>query len=103
MKKVLLYSGGTDSWLIDKLWKPDLRLYVDINSRYTIQELDRLPSDVKVVPFHTLGHFEQPDTAYVPFRNLFFITIAAQYGDEICLGAVDGDQGSKDKTPEFFQ
>lgn len=23
-KKVLLYSGGMDSWLIDKIWKPDV-------------------------------------------------------------------------------
>lgn len=21
-KKILLYSGGMDSWLIDKIWKP---------------------------------------------------------------------------------
>ena len=34
-KKVLLYSGGMDSWLIDKLWKPDIRLYVDMNTRYS--------------------------------------------------------------------
>lgn len=27
-KKVLLYSGGMDSWLIDKIWKPDVKLYV---------------------------------------------------------------------------
>lgn len=25
-KKVLLYSGGMDSWLIDKIWKPDVKL-----------------------------------------------------------------------------
>ena len=31
MKKVLLYSGGLDSWLIDKLWNPDFKLYIDID------------------------------------------------------------------------
>ena len=34
-KKVLLYSGGTDSWLIDKIWKPDVKLYIDIHGRYS--------------------------------------------------------------------
>lgn len=39
MKKVLLYSGGMDSYLISKLWKPDVKLYVDLNSKYAKQEI----------------------------------------------------------------
>ena len=102
MKKVLLYSGGTDSWLIDKIWKPDVKLYLDINSKYSNDEIERLPGDVIVEDFRMLGKFENPNTAYVPFRNLLFIALAAQYGDIICLGAVKGDQGGRDKTLEFF-
>ena len=34
-KKVLLYSGGMDSWLIDKIWKPDVKLYVDMGTKYS--------------------------------------------------------------------
>lgn len=49
MKKVLLYSGGTDSWLIDKIWKPDTKIYIDIHGRYSEVEKKRLPNDVKVV------------------------------------------------------
>ena len=48
MKKVLLYSGGLDSWLISQIWKPDMRLYVNMHTEYSQQEIDRLPQDVKV-------------------------------------------------------
>ena len=100
--KVLLYSGGTDSWLIDKLWKPDIKIYIDVGGRYSKEEIERLPKDVKIVEFKYLGTLEEPESAYIPLRNLYFIMIASNYGDEICLGAVKGDQGSKDKTVEFM-
>ena len=101
--KVLLYSGGTDSWLIDKLWKPDIKIYIDVGGRYSKEEIERLPKDVKVVEFKYLGTLEEPESAYIPLRNLYFIMIASNYGDEICLGAVKGDQGNKDKTVEFME
>ncbi len=102
MSKVLLYSGGTDSWLIDKLWKPDIKLYISIAGRYSNEEIKRLPKDVKIVDFPFLGTIEE-DNAIVPLRNLYFIMIATNFGNEICLGATLGDRGGKDKTPEFFE
>ena len=45
-KKVMLYSGGMDSWLISRIWKPDVKLYVDMNTKYSKQEIARLPKDV---------------------------------------------------------
>ena len=101
-KKVLLYSGGLDSWLIDKIWKPDIRLYVNIAGDYSKEELRRLPDDVLVVDFPLLGSFELPNK-FVPLRNLYFLMIASHYGDEICLGATAGDWGNKDKTPDFLE
>lgn len=101
--KVLLYSGGTDSWLIDKLWKPDQRIYVDMGTRYSKEEISRLPAVVdNIVDFRLLGRFEDPVTAYIPLRNLFLLAIAAQYGDQLCYGAVSGDEGSRDKCMEFI-
>lgn len=100
MKKVLLYSGGLDSWLIDKLWNPDLKLYIDIEGRYSNEEIKRLPEDVKVIKF-PLGEYEQP-SAFIPMRNLYFLMLGSNYGDNICLGATEGDKGSKDKTEEFL-
>lgn len=101
MKKVLLYSGGVDSWLIDKLWKPDIKLYININGSYSQEELRRLPPDTIIFDC-PLGQFEEKDTKYVPLRNLYFLMIASNYGDTVCLGATSGDYGAIDKRPEFL-
>lgn len=100
-KKVLLYSGGLDSWLIDKLWKPDVKVYVNIHGRYNASEMKRLPDDVEIVDMPFLGKFEL-ENSFVPLRNLYFLMVASHYGDEVCLGATAGDWGNKDKTPEFL-
>lgn len=99
--KVLLYSGGLDSWLISKLWKPDIKLYVNIGGSYNKEEMRRLPSDVEVIEMPLLGRFELSNK-FVPLRNLYFLMIASHFGSEICLGATAGDWGNKDKTPEFL-
>lgn len=98
MKKVLLYSGGMDSYLISKLWKPDVKLYVDLKSRYSKQEINNLPKDVEVVELD-LGRWERED-AIIPLRNLYLVMVATNYGDEICLGATAGDR-VLDKSYEF--
>ena len=51
MTKVLLYSGGVDSWLINKLWKPDIKLYININGAYNKEEIKHLPPDVIIIDF----------------------------------------------------
>lgn len=101
-KKVLLYSGGMDSWLIDKLWKPDIKLYIDIHGDYNKEEISRLPKDVIIVDCPFLSQFEIHSNKFLPLRNLYFLMIASNYGDHICLGATGGDWGNKDKTPEFL-
>lgn len=102
MKKVLLYSGGTDSWLINELWKPDVLLYIDVHGAYSKQEKLRLPKDTIIVHFPYLGLIEREDLI-IPLRNLYFLMIASNYGDTICLGATKGDRGGKDKRPTFFR
>lgn len=99
-KKVLLYSGGLDSWLIDKIWKPDVKLYINIQGEYNDAEIARLPKDVIVLDFPLLGKFEMKNK-FVPLRNLYFLMIASNYGTDICLGATAGD-GSKDKNVDFL-
>lgn len=90
MKKVLLYSGGLDSWLVNELWKPDVKLYVNLHTKYAQQELSKLPPDV-VIEDLDLSHWERTD-AILPLRNLYLVAIATNYGDEICLGATAGDR-----------
>ena len=98
MKKVLLYSGGMDSWLISQIWNPDIKLYVNLHTKYSQQEMAKLPADVKVVELD-LSHWERED-AIIPLRNVFLVGIATNYGDEICLGATAGDR-VLDKSPQF--
>ena len=89
--KVLLYSGGMDSWLIDKLWHPDKKIFFDTGIEYNKEELKRLPKDVEIIKLD-LSKYELSEYSHtVPLRNLLFISIASYYGDEICLGSVKGD------------
>lgn len=92
--KILLYSGGMDSWLINKIWKPDVLLYVDLNGRYNAEEMKHLPPECKVVKLD-LSEYEREDKI-IPLRNLYLIMLASNYladeGGEICLGATAGDR-----------
>lgn len=92
MKKVLLYSGGMDSWLIDKLWKPDIKLFIDIKTPSSIEERKRLPKDVIIKEFDLSEYEEKNEYHLLPLRNLIFCEIASYYGDEICLGSVGGSR-----------
>lgn len=105
MKKVLLYSGGMDSWLIDKIWRPDLKIYIDMNTSYSQQEIERLDADVRVVRFPQLSNYSLPNSI-IPLRNLYLYMIAANetgFEDvQICLGALNGDR-INDKSQTFSQ
>lgn len=89
-QKVLLYSGGMDSWLIDKIWKPEVKLYVDMHTQYSQEEIKRLPDDV-IIEKLDLSRWERDDKI-IPLRNLYLISLATNYGNEICLGATAGDR-----------
>lgn len=105
MKKVLLYSGGMDSWLMSKLWNPDIKLYVDMKTRYSENELAKIKAkedDVTVVEF-SLGQWERDD-AIIPLRNMYLAMVACNVTGsedvEILIGATAGDR-VLDKSPEF--
>ena len=53
--KVLLYSGGMDSWLIDKLWKPDVKIFFDTGVDYDIVENTILFSKCFLALFSSLS------------------------------------------------
>lgn len=102
-KRVLLYSGGMDSYIIHKLEDFDTVLYIDSNSKYSKIERSFLESqDIKNLVIDDrldLGNIEF-ESAIVPLRNLFFTMIGSFYGDEIVLGATSGDR-SFDKDINF--
>lgn len=109
MKKVLLYSGGMDSWLIDKLVKPDLLLFINIgtpnnNLEYKSLcrqlELGSIKTPIKILNVN-LSEYERADqNYYLPLRNLHFVTLASHYGDQIYLGAT-GSSTHFDKNTTF--
>lgn len=110
-KTVLLFSGGMDSLMVAWLAKPDVLLYVRHGSRYEQAEASALtrlvaaealpPGSLLHIDTLPLGRFERPD-AIIPLRNLFFVALAAQYGERVLVGAMQGDR-SLDKSAEFFQ
>lgn len=102
MVKVLLYSGGLDSYCLNYIIKPDIRLYIDIGTKESINEITTIEkSGIKVefVKFKELSKFELPNKI-IPFRNCFFVLLASQYGDEIYLASTYGDT-TKDKDYVF--
>ena len=105
MQKILLYSGGMDSWLIDKIWKPDRRIYIDMHTRYSQQEIKNIKlrrDDVEIIDF-PLGQWEREDKI-IPLRNLYLpMVICNITGNEdvdICLGATAGDR-VLDKSKDY--
>lgn len=102
MKKVLLYSGGLDSWLINQIWQPDILIYIDMQTEYSEIEKSRLPENIKIATL-PLAQFSL-ENSIIPLRNLYLYAMACNmtgFDDvEICLGALNGDRVN-DKTQIF--
>lgn len=99
-RKVLLYSGGMDSFIISKLWKPDVKLYIDYGIPQNEMEKMRLPNDVIVKKIELAEYMQDDGLNTIPLRNLLFATIAVNYGEEIAIGGLSSDL-HYDKKPEF--
>lgn len=107
MQKVLLYSGGVDSWFINQIWKPDIKLYIDLGTDYGKEEIELLKQnepDVQIIDLD-LSKFEM-ENKIIPLRNLYLIMMACNFTKdedvEICLGATVGDR-NYDKNLPFLQ
>lgn len=99
--QVILYSGGLDSVLLAAKYPNALRVYFDMGTRYAQQEMARLPNNVIIdntLNFKTL----ERDNAIIPFRNLYLVARAVDYGNNIYMAATAGDR-SKDKDADFFR
>jgi len=110
-KKVLLFSGGLDSFIISQLEKPDVLLHVTMGSVYTEVERNRLDvlvekgyinNDQIVISNNIdLQEFERED-AIIPNRNIYLITLASHHGNTILFGSINGDR-SCDKDEPFYE
>ena len=105
-KKVLLCSAGMDSYIIDKLEKPDVCLFIDSKSNYSgiekewmIRNKEHYNNLIILDDVLDLSMVEL-DNFIVPVRNLFLAAFGTYFGDEIILGATYGDR-STDKDYTF--
>ena len=91
LTKILLFSGGSDSVLITHLYKPDYLVYVNMHTRYSDMEINKIKkssfaNSVKIIDFPFLGKYERED-AIIPLRNLYLPMIVCNefpneyYGD----------------------
>ena len=111
MKKVLLFSGGFDSFLIALLEKPDVLLYFDVGVGYSHKEIEHiqkikplLPKNCEIVIDYSLnlGLHCPEDSVMILNRNLIFAAQAMNYGNEILFGFVRSDN-APDKTEKFLE
>jgi hypothetical protein len=105
MKTVQLVSAGMDSYIINRLENPDVSLFIDNGSRYIETEkrfVERAGYKNLVILENTLNMAEmERQSAHIPMRNLYFILLAANYGDRIILGSTLGDRAIDTQT-EFM-
>lgn len=108
MQKVLLSSGGMDSWLLahEPQLEGAIHVFVDINQKYVDKEMrsammlaEELNATFEYVEGPDLGQYEH-STGIIPFRNAQMIMLAALYGEEIYFGVI-ADEINSDKSVEF--
>lgn len=106
MSKVMLFSGGLDSVLQEHFIKPDKLLYIDIGGEYSKAEIKHIKTlgahytRRLVIQKLDISAFEASDL-YLPFRNLLFITLAFEYGDQVYIGFNEADN-APDKDAAFM-
>jgi 7-cyano-7-deazaguanine synthase len=101
--KVVLFSGGMDSYCLVKTVKPDIILFFDIGTKDNKKEKELL----KTLPFYNkitivklnLKQWELKNKI-LPHRNSIFCLIASNYGNRIYIGTTKGDT-TKDKDYIF--
>ena len=105
MKTVQLVSAGMDSYIINKLERPDVSLFIDNRSKYIETEkkyIQKANYSNLIILEDVLNMSEmERASANIPMRNLYFILLAANYGDRIIMGSTLGDRAI-DTQPEFM-
>lgn len=110
MQKVLLSSGGMDSWLLAH--EPELQgavhVFINIGQKYLEKEMaaayrlaSKLDVSLEYAKGPDLGQYEH-STGIIPFRNAQMLLLAGLYGEKIYFGVI-ADEINSDKSPEFVE
>ena len=110
-KSVLLFSGGMDSVIFNKLLNPDVLLYINSGAHYEKEEQKCLEKLIeknyidknKLVILKDVVNLSQweRDDKIVPNRNAILMMFSSLYGETLYLGSVSGDR-SFDKDEIFY-
>ncbi len=106
-KRVLLFSGGIDSFIAYRYLGRPKTVYFNLRtpySDYEIRVIKELIPDTIIDNSLNLASRQIPsDTAaHIPMRNLYLAMLACKYGDEIIICGLKDDKVN-DKTPEAFK
>lgn len=103
-KKVLLFSGGIDSFAAWHYFQKPPTVYFNVKSRYSQRELAAvkalIPSTI-IDNSLDLSDREVGKNAYIPFRNLLLACQAVKYSDHIVIAGLQDDMVS-DKNEYIF-
>lgn len=103
--KILLFSGGIDSYVAWYYLDRPKTVYFDLNTPYTRKEINvirkLIPSTIieKVIDFSSR---QEGDHAYVPYRNLHLALLANKYSDTIVIAGLKDDKVN-DKNERVFR
>lgn len=102
--KVLMYSGGMDSFIISRNFDFDKIVFAVLGNEDNTRELERAKADPFInkrlmVVNLPMAQFEL-DNKIIPYRNHALALLGAQFGSEIYFGFTGGDT-TKDKDFVF--
>jgi len=103
MSRILCFSGGLDSLAAYYYLDKPKTIYFSC-SEYSAKEISVIKKLVPETIIDKSLDFTGTaigETAYIPYRNLFFALRAANYGDEIIIAGIKDDKVS-DKNPDAF-
>lgn len=103
-KRILLYSGGLDSYIAYHYLETPQTLYMAIGHKYENWELEAVRSTLPQTIVNTdleLGKWEEDD-ANLPMRNALLCMMAAYYSDTIYLVVQKGEMTIPDRSHKFF-
>ena len=108
MTKVILNSGGMDSFFVALEVPHAEHVFVDIGQKYVEKELRAarklayyVGAKLHEVKGAQIGQYEH-ERGIIPLRNAELILCAGQFGEDIYLGILENEVNS-DKSPEFLR